>query len=136
MNGFWSSQSERCFNDVRVFNPYAASNKCSSLSAAYRKHENTYGQRIREVEHASFTRLVLSATRRLVHEATIFYKCLGSLLLTKWGDSYAIILVWLRCCLSFSSPRGAIACIRGTRLSSGYFCRTPPPMDLVRWSLS
>jgi len=27
MNGFWGSQSERCFIDVRVFNPYAASNK-------------------------------------------------------------------------------------------------------------
>jgi len=66
MNGFWGSQSERCFIDVWVFNPYAASNKCSSLSAAYRKHENikrrVYGLRIREVEHASFTPLVLSAT--------------------------------------------------------------------------
>ena len=40
MNGFWGGQSEKCFVDVGVFNPYAASNKCSSLSAAYKKHEN------------------------------------------------------------------------------------------------
>jgi len=96
MNGFWDSQFERCFIDVRVFNPYAASNKCSSLSAAYRKHENikrrSYGQRTREVEHASFTPLVLSTTGGLAHEATIFYKHLASLLSTKWGDHYAITL--------------------------------------------
>jgi len=136
MNGFWGGQSERCFVDVRVFNPYAASNKCSSLPAAYRKHENikrrAYGQRIREVEHASFTPLVLSATGGLAHEATIFYKRLASLLSTKWGDSYATTLGWLRCCLSFSLLRSAIACIRGARSSSGHFYRTPPPMDLVR----
>ena len=40
MNGFWDGQSERCFVDVRVFNPYASYNKCSSLAAAYKKHRN------------------------------------------------------------------------------------------------
>jgi len=64
--------------------PINASNKCSSRSAAYRKHKNiksrAYGQRIREVVHASFTPLVLSATQwGLAHEATIFYKRLASL---------------------------------------------------------
>ena len=48
MNGFWGGQSERWFVDVRVFNPYAPSNKYSSLAAAYKKHESikccTYGQ--------------------------------------------------------------------------------------------
>jgi len=39
MNGFWVGQSERCFVDVRIFNPYAASNK-HSHSATYKKHEN------------------------------------------------------------------------------------------------
>ena len=89
MNGFWGGQPEKSFVNVRVFNPYAASNKCSSLSAAYKKHENikrcAYGQRIREVEHASFSPLVFSATGGLAHEATIFYKCLASLLSNKWG---------------------------------------------------
>ena len=77
-----------CFVDVRVFNPYAASNKCSSLSATYKKHENikrrAYGQRIRDVKHASFKPVVMSATGGLAYEATIFYKCLASLLSTKW----------------------------------------------------
>jgi len=113
-----------------------SSNKCSSLSVAYRKYENikhhAYGQRIREVEYASFTPLVSSATGGLAHEATIYYKCLASLLSTKWGDSYAITLGWLHCYMSFSLLRSAIACISGAWLSSGHFNRTPPPMDLVR----
>ena len=59
MNGFLGGQSEKCFVDVRdrVFNPYAASSKCSSPSAAYKKRKSikwhVYGQRICEVEHAS-----------------------------------------------------------------------------------
>jgi len=115
---------------------YAASNKCSSLSATYKKHENTkrraHGEQIREVEHASFMPLVMYATGGLAHEAIIFYKCLTSLLSTKWGDNYAITLGWLCCRFSFLLLRSAISCLRGARSSSGHYDRTPPPMDLVR----
>ena len=65
VNGFWGGRSEHCFMDVRVFNSYAQSN-VHSISAAYRRHENikrrAYGQRVREIEHASFTPIVMSAT--------------------------------------------------------------------------
>ena len=57
-------------------NPFAPSNTTSSLSTCYKKHENikkrAYGQCIREVEHASFTPVVMSATGGLAHEATFF----------------------------------------------------------------
>jgi len=66
MNGFWGGCLEHCYVDVRVFNPFAPSNT-SSLSAAFKRHENVkrraYGQRIREVEHVSFTSIVLAATK-------------------------------------------------------------------------
>ena len=62
MNGFWGGWTECCFVDVCVFNPYAPSNM-NSISAAYRHHENIkqcgYGQRIRKIEHASFTPIQL-----------------------------------------------------------------------------
>ena len=113
---------------------------CSSLSATYKKHENirrrAYGQRIREVEHVSFMPLVMFATGGLAHEATIFYKRLASLLSIKWGDSYAITLGWLRCCLSFSLLRSAISCLRGAQSASGHYSRAPPPMDLDRVSFN
>ena len=91
MNGFWGGRSERCYVDVRVSNPYAPSN-VSSLSASYKRHKSikhrAYGQRIREVEHGSFTPIVLSVTGGMAQEATMFYKCLASLLATKWNNDY------------------------------------------------
>ena len=91
MNGFWGGRSERCYVDVRVLNPYAPS-YVSSLSASYKWHEKiklrAYGQRIREVQHGSFTPIVLSATGGMAQEATMFYKRLASLLATKWNDDY------------------------------------------------
>ena len=114
--------AERCFIDVRVFNPFAPSNSSSSLSSTFRKHEKikhrAYGQRVREVEHATFTPIVLAATGGLAHEATVFYKRLASLLAKKWGDDYSVVLGWLRCCLSFSLLRSAIQCIRGAHQDS------------------
>ena len=100
MNGFWGGRTESCFVDVRVFNLYAPSN-VNSISAAYRRHENikrrAYGQRIREIEHASFTPIVMSATGGLAPEATTFYGRLASLLASKWGDEYCVVMGWLRC---------------------------------------
>ena len=72
--------------------PYAPSN-ANSVSAVYRHHENikrhAYGQQICEVEHVSFTPLVLSAIGGLASEATTFYKRLASLLSAKMN------IVWL-----------------------------------------
>ena len=55
-NGFWGGWFERTYIDVRVFNPHAPFNRHSNC---YRKHElekkRQYEQRVREVEHASFT---------------------------------------------------------------------------------
>ena len=64
-NGFWGGRYQRTYFDVRVFNPYAMSNRQTSLAACYRKQEaikkHAYKQRVREIEHSSFTPLVLSA---------------------------------------------------------------------------
>ena len=64
-DGFWGSQHEWAFFDIRIFNPFAPSNN-RPIRACYRKHENqkrrAYNQRVVVVEHGSFTPLVLSAT--------------------------------------------------------------------------
>ena len=65
---------QRAFLDVRVFNPFAPSNRQSSLAAAYKSHEKekkrAYRERIGVVEHGSFSPLVLSVfggwLRRLI----------------------------------------------------------------------
>ena len=133
-----------CFVNVRVFNPFASSN-VNSVSAAYRCHENTkrraYGQRIQEIELASFTPIVISAAGGLASEATTFYKRLASLLASKWGDEYCVVMGWLHCSLSFSLLQSTIVCVRGVRAwcacvrgahsSIGHFHKATSPLNLV-----
>ncbi len=96
-----------------------------------RLKKRAYDQRVREVEHASFTPLVLSATGGMANEATHFYKRLASCLANKWDHTYSSTMSWLRCRLTFSLLRSAIQCIRGARSSCGHACKSVPPIDLV-----
>ncbi len=134
-NGFWGGRFERTYFDVRVFNPHAPSSRQTRMPTCYRRHEavkkRAYEQRVREVEHASFTPLVLSATGGLANEATSFYERLASRLATKWDHQYSTTMAWLRCRLTFSLLRSSIQCIRGARSSSGHASKSPPPIDLA-----
>ena len=100
------------FFDVRVFNPLAPSNCRSSLTATYRQHEATkrraYEQRVREIEHGSFTPVVFSATGGMVLAATTTYKRLASLLADKRKQEYSKTICWLRCAIIFSLVRSAV----------------------------
>ena len=120
--GFGVVTMTKPFFDVRVFNPYAPSNRHSSLAATYRQHETVkkrlYEQRVREVEHTSFTSLVFSSTGDLGPVATTFYKRLTSMLSDKRKQPYSTTIGWLRCRLSFFLLRSSIMCIRGTRSSA------------------
>ena len=93
VNGFWGGRYEKTFLDVRVFNPHAPSNSNTSINNCYRKHEKekkrAYEQRILEVEHASFTLIVLSATGGMAKQSTSFYKRLASFLADKWDHKYS-----------------------------------------------
>ena len=115
--------------------PHAASSRQTSVATCYRKHEamkkRAYEQRIREVEHSSFTPLVLSATGGMAVEATTFYKRLAACLADKWEQPYSSTLAWLRCRLTFSLLRSAIQCIRGACSSRGHASKPPPPIDLA-----
>jgi hypothetical protein len=118
-DGFWGGHFEKTFFDVRVLNPLAPSNTTPTPSACYRRHEKekqrAYEQRIREIEHASFTPIVLSTTGGMGPIATTFYKRLADRLASKWNSSYSQTIGWLRCRLSFSLLRSSILCIRGAR---------------------
>ena len=132
VSGFWGGRYERSFVDVRVFNPHAPSNRNTSIPNCYRRHEaekkRAYEQRIREVEHSSFTPLVFSATGGM---GSTFYRRLATLLAEKWNESYSSTLSWIRCLLSFCLLRSAIQCIRGARSSRGHAIKSSLPIDLV-----
>ena len=83
----------------------------------------SYSQRIREIEHSSFTPLVLSATGGLINEVTVFYKRLASsMLATKWDQPYSS---------TFSLLRSAIRSLRGSRSTCDHALKTPAVADLV-----
>ena len=134
-NGVWGGTFERTYFDVRVFNPHAPSNRHANLQSVYRKHEQikkrAYEQRIREVEHTTFSPLVLSATGGLAREADTFYKRLASMLASKWEHTYSHTLCWLRCRLAFSLLRSSIQAIRGARSRCGHAIKMPMVVDLI-----
>ena len=118
-NGFWGSRFERAFFDVRVFNPKAPTNRGPSLSSTYARHEKekrrNYQQRVLEIERASFTPLVFSASGGMAKAAQVCYKRLAGLLAEKRKEPYSQIMGWMRTKLSFCLLRSAILCVRGSR---------------------
>ena len=114
---FWGRQ-QSAFFDVRVFHPNAPSYRKCSISSVYRRHElqkkREYGDRIREVESASFTPLVFSTTGGMGREGLTFYRRLAEKLSKHNSASYSGTLAWMRVTLSFSLLRAATMCIRGS----------------------
>ena len=129
VNGFWGGGFEQTFLDVRVFNPYAPSNRNTTIEKCFRRHElekkRAYFQCVKEIEHATFTPLVLPASGGLTKEATNFYKRLTSLLADKWDQPYSQTMNWLRCRISFALLRSAIQCNRGACSSCGHAILSP-----------
>ena len=133
VNSFWGGWYEKCYQDVRIFNPHATSNRSNDINKVYSNHEREkkrlYERRLMEIEHSSFNPLIFSVTGGMANGCSLFYKRLASLLFEKRSQSYSQTLEWLRCCLSFTLLRSAIQCIRGTR--STVHRATHQPTDLI-----
>ena len=133
--GFWGGRFERAFFDVRVFNPNAPTNRAQSLQATYRKHEQEkrrqYGERVREVERASFSPLIFSSSGGMGPAASSVYKRLASLISDKRCQQYSVTMGWLRTVLCFALLRSAIMCLRGNRVSRTPLPASNFPTDLV-----
>ena len=103
---FWGRDRQRAFFDVRVFNPLAPRYRNSSLSQCYRRNElekrRAYDERIREVEHGSFSPLVFSTAGGMGPTANVVYKRIASLIAEKHGKPYSKTINRMRCRLSYS----------------------------------
>ena len=129
-------QSEQdAFLEERVLNPHASSNRLSSPGACYRRHEREkrrmYEERIREVEHGSFTPLVFAATGGMGIAVEVFYKRLVLLISERNDQPYGTSMAWIRCRISFSLIRSAVMCLRGSRSSHHHPISPTAPVDLV-----
>ena len=94
--GVYGTHWKGHFLDVRVFHAQAPSNKAlGSPTNMYNSHErqkkNLYNKRIVEVEHGTFTPIVLSTTGGMGREANMFFKKLADKLSRKSGQRYSIV---------------------------------------------
>ena len=134
MRGFLT-QGSNAFFDTRVFYPHARCYRSKPLKSLFRKMEGDkkreYGERIREVEHGSFTPLVFSTCGGMGQEASVVVKKLADALATKRNEGYSRVVSWMRCSLAFSLARSAIRCVRGSR-STRRRTHHQAPVDLVQ----
>ena len=116
--GFWV-RGNKAFLDVMVFNPLAKSYLKQPLATTYNSFEKRkklkYNERILNVEHGTFTPLILSCFGGMGTEALRFYNRLGVKIAEKRDDYVSATINLIRTKLSFSLLRSALLCIRGSR---------------------
>ena len=114
----WEHNGQRSFFDIRVFNPLAATHVNASLKKCYTSQEGekrrVYEQRIREVEHGSFSPLVFNTLGGFGPLATVVYKRIASQISDKRNLPYSIVRRWVRCRIAFSLLRSTIMMLRST----------------------
>ena len=107
------------FVDVRVFNPNAKRYANIELSKAYEINEKekkkTYNERIIQVEHGSFTPLVMSPTGGMSREWKKFYSRLAEMICKKGKTNYNLTITWIRRKIALSLIKSIGICIHGSR---------------------
>ena len=120
--GFWVT-SQMAFFDIRVFNPIAKRYATLDLAKSYQVNENEkkkkYNDRVLQVEHGSFTPLVMSAAGGMSRECKHFYRRLSEIIAEKRKQDYSVITTWIRRKVSFSLIKSIGMCIR---VSRSLFC--------------
>ena len=106
------------FLDVRVFNPNTKQYANIELSKAYeikeKEKKKTYNECILQVEHGSFTPLVMLATGGMSCEWKKFYSHLAEMICKKRKTNYNVTIMWIQRKMAFSLIKSIGICIRGS----------------------
>ena len=115
---FWR-QGQNAYFDVRITNTDSNSQRNQPVKSILRKHEQDkkreYNARVMEIEHGTFTPVVLSIKGVMGKECAIYHKALAEKLSQKSGDRYEEVTRLIRVKLSFLVLKSALLCIRGSR---------------------
>ena len=115
---FWC-QGQDAFFDIRVTHVNALSYKDVSTNSIFKKHEaekkREYNQRVLDIEHGTFTPLVLGTNGEFGLESQMFIKRLAEKIAAKQQEDYAQVITWIRTIPSFEILRSAVLCVRGSR---------------------
>ena len=111
----------RCFFDIRIFHPDAASYVDKPLEKLFLQHEQQkkleYNEGIVNVDCGTFCLLVFTTAGTASPECAKFLQWLCGMLANLDRMPYAQTAWYVRCRLSFALLRAAIMCLRGSRPS-------------------
>ncbi len=114
--GFWRRGQDAYF-DIRVTHVNARYNSNLNTAKIFEQHEQEkkrcYNQRVIDIEHGTFTPLVIGTNGG--KECSVFVKQLCLFLSEKQNENYGMLVNWLRTKLSFEILKSSLLCIRGTR---------------------
>ena len=117
-NSFWR-RGQTAFFDVRITHVNSASNINKETATIFKQHEmekkRQYLQRVLDVEHGSFTPLIMGTNGGMGKECDRFIKNLSDKLATKNNDGYSSVVSWVRTRLSFEILKSVILCVRGSK---------------------
>ena len=115
---FWRN-GQTAFFDVRITHVNSNSNEQKDTNAIFKQNEDEkkrqYLKRVLEIEHGTFTPLVMGTNGGMGKECSRFLTSLAQKLAEKQNEEYGIIVSWIRTRLSFEILKSAILCVRGSR---------------------
>ena len=107
------------FFDVRITYVTSISYQNQPTEKTFYNHENekkrAHNERVLNVEHGTFTPLVMGTNGGMGNECNSFLQELAMKLSKKQNETYSTVLTWLRTKLSFVILRSTILCVRGSR---------------------
>jgi len=116
---FWN-RGERAFFDVRVINPFALRHRQQKFENILKNNEKEkktkYNTRITNIEHGSFTPVVMSCYGGIGREGDHFVKSLAKKLSVKKNIVESKVISYVRTQLCFALLRASLLCLRGTRV--------------------
>ena len=116
--GVWGTH-ERTFLDVKVFHPNCKSYADMEIGQAYVHHQNikkrSYKERVLNVEHGSFTPIILSTSGGVGPEANRHHKRIAELIALKRKGEYSQIIQYIRTRLRFNLLKSILVAVRGER---------------------
>ena len=103
------------FLDVRVFNPNGKRHAIKWNEINEKEKKKTCNERILQVEHGSFTPLVMLVTREMSRECKKFYSGLAEMISKKRKTNYNVTIMWIRRKIEFLLIKSIGIYIRGSR---------------------
>ena len=117
--GFWCCSGQKALFEVRVYNPIASRyrnkplSKCCTINENEKK--NQYNDRVLQVVHGSFTRLVMTPNGGFGGECARFYSKLVERIAEKRKQPYSIISSLIKKKVIVSLLRSIGLCLSGLR---------------------